>query len=174
MTIKTIDEIIKEVTIKYNKDPKGWKVFAGKDKDGYYDLVITHKSQIWLIKGEQINPYKWIGYGVKQSIENEEEINRFSSHQFGFRPFPKKKIEELLETFKNHEKMNKLVEELLKVQPKPIHEIKTPLMVQGPIVYSLKPLEVISEKQKELTKKLKDELEKLIYRKYSQTRIPYI
>ncbi|MEM3061159.1 MAG: hypothetical protein QW265_01980 [Candidatus Bathyarchaeia archaeon] len=174
MKIKTADEIMKEVMKKYNKDPKEWKVFAGKDRAGYYDLVITHKSQIWLIKSEQINPFKWVGYGVKQSVESEEKIDKFSPFQFGFRPLSKRKIEELLENLNGPEKTNEFVLKLLNTQPKPIHEIKSPLVVQGPIVYSSKPLEIISEEQRRLDNKLKNELEKLIYKKYSQTRTLYI
>jgi hypothetical protein len=174
MEIKTVDEIIKEVMRKYNRNPKEWKVFAGKDKNGYYDLLITHKSQIWLIKSEQINPFKWVGYGVKQSIENDEKIKKFPSFQFGFRPLSQKKIEELSETLEDREKMSEFILKLLNTQPKPIHEIKSPLVVQGPIVYSSKPLEIISEEQKRLSNKLKEELERLIYKKYSQTRTLYI
>ncbi|MEM3653727.1 MAG: hypothetical protein QW723_03335, partial [Candidatus Bathyarchaeia archaeon] len=160
MNIKTVDEILKEVIKRYNKDPKEWKVFVGKDRSGHYDLLITHKSQIWLIKGEQINPFKWIGYGIEQSIENDEKIKKFPSFQFGFRPLPKEKIEELSKIIEDHEKMNEFILNLLNTQPKPIHEIKSPLVVQGPIVYSSKPLEIISEEQRKLSNKLKDELEK--------------
>jgi hypothetical protein len=54
----------------------------------------------------------------------------------------------------------------MNIKPVPIDELNKPIIVEGPITFSNKPLSFLSEKQRSLDQKLSSELEKLLLKKY--------
>jgi len=38
-------KIRREIARLYDKDPQGWNVLVGKDRAGFYDMMISHGSE---------------------------------------------------------------------------------------------------------------------------------
>ncbi|MEM3539254.1 MAG: hypothetical protein QW193_03225 [Nitrososphaerales archaeon] len=163
----------KEIFSLYNKDPKGWYILIKKDQKGYYDTIIAHGKDVWFIKEEQVNPYELIGFGVKRELENNEALKFIRPYQFGFRPIPKEIKDEVIKSFNDNKKLNRIISEIMREKPMPIDRIKSEFIVQGPLIYSTKPIELISN-QSGIDVKLRMELDKLIYKKYPHLLTTYL
>jgi hypothetical protein len=160
MNIKTIEEIMKEIHKKYNEDPYGWKVLSGIDNKGFIDLYFIHKNKAWRLKIWQLDPFRNVGYGI--SLENFGEIKKLKNYPlYGFRDLSKKEAIEIL-TLPPKE----AIKRLMNIKPVPIDELNKPIIVEGPITFSNKPLSFLSEEQRNLDQKLSSELEKLLLKKY--------
>lgn len=160
MNIKSMEEIMKEIYKKYNENPYGWKVLSGIDNKGFINLYFIHKDKAWHIKIWQVNPYKNIGFGT--FIEDFGEIKKLEElPSYGFRNLSKKEIIEILSL-----PPKEVIKKILNIQPIPIDELNKPIILEGPIAFSNRPLSFLSEKQKSLDEKLSSELEKLIIKKY--------
>jgi hypothetical protein len=162
----------KEIFRLYNKNPKGWYVLIKKDQIGYYDTIIAHEKDVWFIKEEQVNPYELIGFGVKKDIEDDEALKSIRPYQFGFRPLSKKIADEVLESFNNDKSLDRVMSKIIREKPLPINRIKSEFIVQGPVIYPAKPMELVSN-QGEIDMKLRAELKKLIYKKYPHLLTTY-
>ncbi|MFH0848412.1 MAG: hypothetical protein V1857_02785, partial [archaeon] len=53
-------------------------------------------------------------------------------------------------------------------------ELESAMTLHGPVIHSPRPISAISENQAELDRRLRMELDKMLYRKYSQTIAPYL
>lgn len=165
--------IKREIFRLYNKNPKGWYVLIKRDQKGYYDTTITHGKDVWFIKEEQINPYELVGFGVKVELEEKEVLKSIRQYQFGFRPISKKIADEFMESFNDDKNFGKIMRKIMKEKPMPIDMIKSEFIVQGPLIHSTKPIELISN-QSEIETKLRMELDKLIYKKYPHLLTTYL
>ncbi|MEM3383449.1 MAG: hypothetical protein QXL52_05535 [Nitrososphaerales archaeon] len=163
----------REIFKLYNKDPIGWYILIRRDQKGYYDTTIVHKKDVWLIKEEQINPYELIGFGFKGELENNEALKFIRSYQFGFRPISKKILDDFMISLNDEKNLSKLMSKIIEEDPVPVDKIKSEFMVQGPLIYPTKPIELISN-QNEMDVQLKIELDKLIYRKYPHLLTTYL
>lgn len=97
--IKKLRELIKDMKDSFDKDkdPKNWKVIAGRTPQSYNDLFFCQSNKeeenvnLWQIKTENMSPYNILGVGTKiKNIDNEiiEKIEKEGkpatpSHIFG-------------------------------------------------------------------------------------------
>ena len=68
MSLTPSDDSRKEIMERYNKNPKGWYVFNGRDSKGFTNTIVIRGREIWIMKDEMINPYKSIGLGIKDDL----------------------------------------------------------------------------------------------------------
>ncbi|MGQ9718678.1 MAG: hypothetical protein ACUVWK_02360 [Nitrososphaerales archaeon] len=159
------NDVKREVFRRYNQQPRGWHVFVRRDQKGYYDTIIVHDKDLWFMKEEQINPYELVGFGVEEEIENKGTLKDIAPYQFGFRPLPKKLLDEIMEAFSKNEKIDGMMSKIMSIKPLPIDKIRSDFLIHGPLVYPPKSLNLISN-QSVIDTKLRVELDKLLYKKY--------
>ncbi len=66
--LKNVNEIIKELSEAYKKDPSGWYIFRTEDK-GKYDSFFLKDDTLYQIKGIPKTPFEFIGMGGKSKID---------------------------------------------------------------------------------------------------------
>jgi hypothetical protein len=172
--MKSANDVKKEIVTRYDKDPKNWQMYVGRDRRGHYDLLVTHNSDAWVIKEEQINPSKFVGFGVKTRREKLDLMLKENPNSFGIRSVSGQQIDKLTHALKNKESVKDILSKIMSSTPIRPQEIQGPLVFQGPIMYSSKPMSSISEQQRKLDIKLRKELENLVNRRYSQVYNPYM
>jgi hypothetical protein len=165
MGMMSAEEVRKEWVRRYNANPEGWRVLAGRDSRGYYDLVVLHGSELWLVKEYPLSPYDSVGFGVRERIDESEVLRRIrSTHPFGFRPLNYMQIEEMANAFRNEESVDRIVRGVMETKPVSLQNITSPVVMQGPIMHSSAP--ILSERQRELDQKLRSELESMLQRRH--------
>lgn len=172
--MKPAEDIKKEVLKRYDSNPSGWRVLVGRDRRGYTDLVISHDSDIWLIKEELINPFHSVGFGVRDKIVSLEAFEKTAPYTFGLRPLSERQMRNVVLALRSGRSPSKLLAKILRTDPIASTEIASPGILQGPVIHSAKGIELISEKQAELDRQLRLELERLLMRKYPQTIATYV
>jgi len=172
--VETSDEVKKEILKRYDSNPAGWRLFVGRDGRGHYDLIVSHGSDIWLMKEEQINPFHSVGFGIRDKVANFETIERISPYTFGLRPLSEEQMMRVALALRSGESPSKLLARVLRTDPVASSEITSPGILQGPIIHSAKGIELISERQAEFDRMLRRELERLLMRKYPQTIATYV
>lgn len=168
------EDVKKEILKRYDSNPSGWRVLVGRDRRGHFDLVISHDSDMWLIKEEQINPFRSVGFGVRDKVVSFETIERISPYTFGLRPLSERQMVKVASALRSNESPSKLLARVLRTEPVASTEITSPGVLQGPVIHSARGIELISERQAELDRELRLELERLLTRKYPQTIAPYM
>ena len=168
------EDLKKEILKRYDSNPSGWRVFVGRDRRGHFDLVVSHNSDIWLIKEEQINPFRSVGLGVRDKVTSFEHLEKISPYTFGLRPLSKKQMMRVALALRRNESPSRLLTGILKTEPVASTEIASPGILQGPVIHSARGIELISERQAELDRELRLELERLLMRKHPQTIAPYM
>jgi len=156
--IKSAKQARLEIRKLYEEDPEGWHIFLSRDKKGYYNTSVVHRSDLWLIKEELINPYEAIGYALKTTLQKDLKISDEIS--FGLRPL-QGEVED--------------IDALLKVmfqKPLPLSKIKSPYVAEGPYIISTK-LGSLAPSQSELESRLSAELDRLVEKRYSYLRRIY-
>ncbi|MHA1270523.1 MAG: hypothetical protein ACTSPY_12095 [Candidatus Helarchaeota archaeon] len=69
--VKNLKEIMKEMKEIYDKNPKDWKVIAGRTPNSYNDLFFCQTNDedeefnIWQVKAERMSPFNILGVGTK-------------------------------------------------------------------------------------------------------------
>jgi len=172
--LKEAKDVKKEIVRQYDENPKDWCVHAGRDVRGYYDLVVAHGTTAWIIKEEQINPMKFVGFGAKTKRQNLEPLIEGIPNTFGIRSVSEKCMSELADALEGKKSVKDILTKIINSNPVKSHEVDGPLVFQGPISYSSKSIPSISEGQRRLDFKLRTELESLLNRKYPQVLRPYI
>ncbi len=167
------DKLRREIAKSYDSNPMGWSVLVGRDSRNFNQILISHGSQAWMLKEELINPYRSVGFGVELA-GGVEALRGTVPQQFGLRPLNKRQIGELADLMRMEESPRDFLLRVMRSKPVPTSEVRSPLVVQGPVVATSNPLGLLSDKHRELDLKLREELEKLLLRKYPQTVIPYL
>ena len=168
------EDVKKEILKRYDSNPSGWRVFVGRDRRGHFDLIVSHDSDMWLIKEEQINPFLSVGFGVRDKVVKFEAIEKISPYTFGLRPLSERQMMKVALALRSNESPSKLLARALMADPVASTEIRSPGILQGPVIHSAKGIELISERQAELDRELRLELERLLMRKYPQTIATYV
>jgi hypothetical protein len=157
----------------YDRDPQGWRVLAGKDGHGFYDLLISHGTEAWQLKEYQVNPYKFVGLGSK--LSNLPQIGSSPEFHFGLRPIGADLMKEIASTLDDPMSMSDLASRLLTQKPITSNEaMNVPAILHGPILQSGRPIETISKAHTELDEKLRKQLQHIINRDFRHTVTPYI
>jgi hypothetical protein len=164
----------REVMRRYDESPEGWQVRIGKDRKGYLDLLISHGGELWQIKEFQVNPYQVVGYGAG-TLASQPSLPDTSSYQFGLRPLTESRMRELAGSMDDPRTVVDIMSELLRTKPISTDEaMRSQAILQGPIMQSPRQVDLISESQTQLDRRLSHQLDRLVMRRYRQTLTPYI
>ncbi len=163
-----------EIAKRYDKDPQGWNVLVGKDRAGFFDVLISHEREAWQVKEYQVNPYRFVGLGSR--IPNLPPSSLApNEHQFGLRPIELESMKEFSNLMDDPKAMNELASRLLNVKPVSSAEaFESPAILQGPILHSSRPLDTLSTAQTKLDEKLRRELRRMVHREFRTTATPYM
>ena len=167
------EKLKREIARSYDSNPKGWNVFVGRDKRKFSQALISNDSNVWVLKEEIINPYKSVGLGVKL-VDQVDSLKSAASQEFGLRPLNQVQIKKLLDLTKKEKSPRDLLLGIMRSKPVSSGNITSPLILQGPIMTTENPLSLLSDKHRELDRKLNSELNKLLLRKSPQTVLPYL
>jgi hypothetical protein len=166
--------IRREISRLYDKDPQGWKVLVGKDKMGFYDVLISHGAEAWQVKEYQVNPYKFVGLGSRLPSPTPGPMIS-DEHPFGFRPVGFEQMKELAALIDDPRAVSELAGRLLAEKPVSSTEaMGNPAVLQGPILQSSRPIEALSSSHTKLDEKLRKELQRIVHRNFRHTITPYI
>lgn len=166
-------KIRREISRLYDKNPQGWRVLVGKDKLGFYDVLISHGTEAWQVKEYQVNPYKFVGLGSR--IPSSTPGPLLSGDQsFGFRPISIERMKELATVIDDPRAISDLAVKLLTQKPVSSSEAEdSAAVLQGPIFQSSRPIEALSSSHTKLDERLRKELERLVRRDFRHTIMPY-
>jgi len=171
--LQTAEKLRKEIAKSYDSNPAGWSVLVGRDPRNFSQVLISNGSQVWMLKEEWINPYKSVGFGARLPGVN-ETMKGVAPQDFGLRPLTQSQMEDLVGIMSRGESPKDLFLQIMSSKPVASHDIRSPVVLQGPIMASPNPLSLVSDKHQELDRRLSEELRKLLVKKYPQTVIPYI
>lgn len=171
--MQTAEKLRKEIAKSYDSNPAGWSVLVGRDPRNFSQVLISNGSQVWMLKEEWINPYKSVGFGARLPGVN-ETMKGVAPQDFGLRPLTQSQMEDLVGIMSRGESPKDLFLQIMSSKPVASHDIRSPVVLQGPIMASPNPLSLVSDKHLELDRRLSEELRKLLIKKYPQTVIPYI
>ncbi len=76
MTIKPVEEIIREIKEHYDEEPKEWRVLRGKDQRGHQNTYVSSPTFLWQMKTELKNPYQPLGVGTIVAEDVSKKIKR--------------------------------------------------------------------------------------------------
>ena len=148
-------------------------MLVDRDPRNFSQVLISNGSQVWMLKEEWINPYKSVGFGARLP-GLAESLKAPVPQDFGLRPLTQSQMEELVGIMGKGGSPTDLFLQIMTSKPVASHDIKSPVVLQGPIMASPHPLSLVSDKHQELDRRLSEELNKLLIKKYPQTVIPYI
>ncbi|MBO3802730.1 MAG: hypothetical protein JTT11_02460 [Candidatus Brockarchaeota archaeon] len=166
MELQPAEKIMEEIMKRYDKNPRGWRVYVGKGAGGYQNLLFAHDtgsgSQLFQIKQHYLSPYKTLGLGARMEGK---QLPIAESQEFGLRPVPENEVLELFD-----EKLSlKILGEILSRNPVSISDAsKASSLLSGPIIHVNQPSFFISKEQEELDLRLRLELEKLLWKHYPE------
>lgn len=157
----------------YDKDPQGWRVLTGKDRLGFYDILISHGTEAWQLKEYQVNPYKFVGLGSR--IPDLAESPQSQEFHFGLRPIGIDQIKELA-NIDDPASMSDIASRLLLQKPVALSEaMNGPAVLHGPILQSSgRPIEALSREHSDLDNRLRKQLQDIVNKKFRHTVTPYI
>jgi hypothetical protein len=163
-----------EISKLYDKNPQGWRVLVGKDRTGFYDVLISHGTDAWQVKEYQVNPYKFVGLGSR--LPNSTPGPLISNENtFGFRPLGVGQMKELAALIDDPRAISDLATKLLAEKPVSSTEaLESPAVLHGPILQTPRPIEALSSSHTKLDEKLRRELQRLVNREFRHTIAPYI
>lgn len=147
---------------------------VGKDRLGFYDVLISHGTEAWQVKEYQVNPYKYVGLGSKLPSSTPGPLIS-QEYPFGLRPVGLDRMQELATLIDDPGAMSELASRLLSERPISSSEaVESPAVLHGPIFHSAKPLEALSTAHTRLDEKLRKELQRIVHRDFRHTVTPYI
>lgn len=167
-------KIRREISRLYDKDPQDWRVLVGKDRFGFYDVLISHGPEAWQVKEYEVNPYKFVGLGSKLPSSSSGSLIP-QEYPFGLRAIGLDRMKELATLIDDPKAMSDLASRLLGERPISSSEAaENPAILQGPILHSSRPLETLSTAHTKLDERLRKELQRIVHRDFRHTVTPYI
>ena len=167
-------KIRREISRLYDKDPQDWRVLVGKDRFGFYDVLISHGTEAWQVKEYQVNPYKFVGLGSRLPSSTPGPLIPHE-YPFGLRPVGLDRMKELATLIDDPRSMSELASKLLSEKPVSSSEaVESPAILHGPILHSSRPLEALSTAHTKLDEKLRRDLHRIVRRDFRHTITPYI
>lgn len=159
--ISTADEIIKEISERYNRRPVGWHVAS----DPRGNAVVAGPDVGYRLKFMMISPTESIGYGAR--FDSSEVLGLIDSGwPFGFRPVAIETMRKILVSSSDEAKAE-LIRRILGSDPVPleIDRFKGTGVLGGPFLQH-PDLRLVSVRQRELDAKLSLEVEREFRRKH--------
>ncbi len=167
---QSYEEILQEILREYDSRPKNWKVTLGRSRDNrYYDIIISQGSSVWQIKLDTLYKPSPVGIGARIEDDKLDRKQHTTVPFYGFRPISERQLIDI----QRGEDLSLILEEILRAEPVPTSRIEgAPGFVHGPVAIhgdplSLKPLSYVSDKQKLLDRKLTQELNSILFKRYS-------
>jgi hypothetical protein len=147
---------------------------VGKDRTGFYDVLISHGTEAWQVKEYQVNPYKFVGLGSR--LPNSTPGPLISNEKtFGFRPLGIEQMKELATIIDDPRAVSDLAAKLLAEKPVSSTEaLESPAVLHGPVLQTVRPIEALSSSHTKLDEKLRTELQRIVNREFRHTIAPYI
>jgi len=162
LSSEQIEDILRKVYVRYNKNPLGWKVVIGNDDKGYPTILFYSPDEVWELKLDSIYKPNPIVVASSQPAPRETGGSELESPGYGFRPVDDRKARAIIESLKKKSLPGEIVKNLLKKEPMPLEEIRDEKMIlHGPIIHAPK-LPLVSDQQVDLDVKLRIELQKLL------------
>lgn len=171
MSLTPSDDSRKEIMERYNKNPKGWYVFNGRDSKGFTNTIVIRGREIWIMKDEMINPYKSIGLGIKDELP--DSFPDLDLHSFGYRPLTDDFAKNIMRSQGDKKRIDSTLNQALQSDPLSLDKLKDNIVLQGPIIRSPKTSDLLSKSQQSLDNTLTQQLDNLISRKYPHLRSIY-
>ncbi|MEM1524761.1 MAG: hypothetical protein QW372_00215 [Nitrososphaerales archaeon] len=162
--MESASELKRKIFKRYEEEPTGWQVYTAKDQYGHINTIFIHGKDVWFLKEEFINPYETIGVGVKDTLS--ASSIPIIKPNFGFRPLTKRMMIEIINAYEGKGSLKEIIKKVLNTNPLPLSDIRTPLIMEGPIMHTIQGIPSIVNKQEELDMKLRIELNNLINKKY--------
>jgi len=159
-----VDLLMRELSSKYNKNPKDWRILVSEPKGSHNDIFISTGEELWQVKVDSLYKSKPIGLGMK--VGGKEEATRIiagSVPSYGLRPLPDDMIRKFIDGTIGREDIVPLVDRVLKSEPRRIADIGSQAVLQGPVRYG-SPAE-LSTKQRDLNSRLNRSLDRLLFEK---------
>lgn len=160
------ETVIKKIIEKYDRNPEDWQVLMGRSPRGFFDILFSNQEEVWHLKLDTIYRPNPIGFGTKVEIEPSKiRLSNFPS--YGFRPVTSKILEHITsqENRNQNDISSVLMQSISQISPVPTRELKNSITAVGPFIQ--RPvIEPVSKNQKELSRKLDIELEKIMKEKY--------
>jgi len=159
MEIEPIEKIIRSLLKEYNKKPRGWFAFADK----YGQFVFIGPTGAFLLKTLPLGGGRVLGVGAKIDVL---EIKRSQKIPYGFRPLHKKDVQLLIQNLQRGVFPRSFMEKWLRRAPVETGRLKNCLgILNGPVFFT-PDLRTIVKGQKELQKRLENEVFRLFKEKY--------
>ncbi|MHA1130646.1 MAG: hypothetical protein ACTSRC_17015 [Candidatus Helarchaeota archaeon] len=166
--MKSIKELLAEINAKYNKNPSGWNISVSRDhRSGYGNIFISNPIHLWQIKIDSL--YKPNPYGLGTHLGRPEDFAELIAPElpsFGFRPLLPTHLKKLQQRFEQKKPIDNIINDILSNKPVPLSHLQKPVAnyLMGPIMHSS--FEgYVSDKQKQLDRKLKRSLDDLLFSK---------
>ncbi|RLG69187.1 hypothetical protein DRN93_00790 [archaeon] len=164
MSVKRSDEVRREISRRYEKSPEGWHVISGLTDLGDYEMVIMRGNEVWILREWPLNPNEKIGFGAHSSLDS--QIVLPETFPFGVRPVEEEEVELLEEYADDEEMFTSILSHIARSRPRRFSEVTTPFLLQGPIISVRNPTSLLSAKYRELSRRLRHEINKVIKQKY--------
>jgi len=165
--MRTAEQVKKEITKKYNRDPDGWKAWYSVDEDRNIEWMINRDKELWMIKEFRVNPLKVIGVGGRTKISGPKTMLQRSIMGFGVRPIKERSALNILLEEDPYTRGRLVGNLLLKINPIPLTKLREDYILHGPYLNKPKNLEDLSYKQRRLQAKLNAEIKKIKKRDFS-------
>ncbi len=164
--LKSLKELLAEIEYKYNKNPVGWNILVGgRDPHGHGNIFISNPVHIWQIKIDSL--YKPNPYGMGMKLGNVEDFSELAFPQvpsFGYRPLLPSHLDKFRQNLEQNKPINQVTDDILKTKPVSLNQMGKSNFLMGPIMHSSFK-GYISERQKELDRKLRKDLDNLLVSK---------
>ena len=159
-----VDQLMRKLSMKYNKDPKDWQVLVSEPRGSHNDVFISTGKELWQVKVDSLYKSKPVGLGMK--VGGREEATRMIGGEvpsYGLRPLPENLIRKFIDGAIGTEDIVPIVDRVLKSEPRRVADIDSPAVLQGPLRYGSPA--ALSSHQGELNAKLKRSLDRLLFEK---------
>ncbi len=159
-----VDQLMRKLSSKYNKNPADWRVLIGEPKGTHSDIFISTGSELWQIKVDSLYRSRPIGLGMRVGGREEaERVIREETPSYGLRPLPDDLIRRFMDGAIGYEDIVPVVDKVLKSKPRRVADIDTSAVLQGPVQFGGP--EELTRKQRELNLKLRRSLDRLLFEK---------
>lgn len=163
-------ELRKRIVRDYDANPIGWQVFTARDREGHQDTIFVHGEDLFAIKEHIVNPFESVGFGTSEKIEPWK--SPLIGPSFGLRTVTWETLQMILQAGEGALGRG-LLGEILNQNPVSTGLVTAPVLLQGPVNYSTSPLNLLGRGQSDIEIQLRNELDKLIERRYPHLKNMY-
>lgn len=165
------DKLRRDILKQYDEQPRGWHILTAKDSRGYLDTIVVHGQDVWFLKEERISPYQVVGFGIQYTAK--ESVKRLPGYTFGFRPLSRRLLASFEGAVSQGRQLDEVIMRALRTRPAPWSQITSPVTLQGPVFHLEKTPLLMPAQQKDFDAQLRQEVDRLLLRKYPHLKTMY-